>query len=172
MAGHWRNVTGAILILAGLAAPGAAGAAETLPAPTGDVVLRVDGAIGVRNGDAASFDMAMLEALPRTEIVTATPWTEGETTFTGFRLSDLLDLVAAEGTVLKAHALNDYETDVPVEDARRFGVLIAYRVNGEPLSPADKGPLWIIYPYSAVDALQTETYYSRALWGLDRLTVE
>jgi hypothetical protein len=45
-------------------------------------------------------------------------------------------------------------------------------MNGAPMPASDKGPLWIIYPYSDVSDLRTETFYARALWNLDRLTVE
>ena len=57
--------------------------AAELAAPTGPVILSVSGAIGVHNsGDTAVFDMAALEALPKSEIRTSTPWT-GVSTFEG-----------------------------------------------------------------------------------------
>jgi hypothetical protein len=146
---------------------------DALPTPAGEVVLTVAGAIAAGNdGTSAIFDMAMLEALPQAEIETETPWTDGTTTFTGFRLADLLSLLGSGGVTLKAHALNDYEVEIPVEDADRYGVVVAYRRNGALMPASDKGPLWIIYPYSDVSDLRTETFYARALWNLDRLTVE
>jgi hypothetical protein len=172
MAGLWRAAL-AVLILVGHVATVPARAADPLPTPTGDVVLTVTGAIAVHNdGAAASFDMAMLEALPQAEIKTETPWTEGMNTFTGFKLADLLSLLGAEGSSLGVHALNDYETEIPLNDVEAHGVVVAYRMNGEPMPTSDKGPLWILYPYSADPDLQIETYYNRAVWNLDRLTVQ
>lgn len=173
MAAFWRTTALSVLILVGCAAAGPTRAADTLPMPAGEVVLTVTGAITASNdGASAVFDLAMLEALPQAEIETETPWTDGMTTFTGFRLADLLSLLGADGVTLKAHALNDYEVEVPIEDAAGYGVVVAYRMNGAPMPASDKGPLWIIYPYSDVSDLRTETFYARALWNLDRLTVE
>src|SRR3546814_13646263 len=99
-----------VVILAGCAGIGPSHAANALPQPVGEIVLTVSGAITVRNdGDSAVFDMAMLEALPQAEIKTETPWTEGMTTFTGFKLADLLALLGTASTNLRAFALNDSE---------------------------------------------------------------
>jgi hypothetical protein len=51
-------------------------------------------------------------------------------------------------------------------------VIVAYTMNGKPLRPDDKGPLWIIYPYSEYNALQKDLYFSRSVWQLNRLTVQ
>jgi hypothetical protein len=145
--------------------------AQDLPMPTGDVILTVSGAIGARNaGDMAKFDLAMLEALPRHEIKTGTPWTDGTTTFQGFALKDLLALVKAGGETLHAVALNDYATDIPASDADR-GVIIAYKVNGDYITVREKGPLWVIYPFDEQPDLKTETIYGRSIWQLTRLEV-
>jgi hypothetical protein len=51
-------------------------------------------------------------------------------------------------------------------------VIIAYAMDGKPLPPDDKGPLWIIYPFSQVPALQRDLYFARGVWQLNRLTVQ
>ena len=43
-------------------------------------------------------------------------------------------------------ALNDYHTELPMEDFYAFPVLLAYSLNGELMSVRDKGPLWIVFP--------------------------
>lgn len=145
--------------------------AGDLPPPAGDVVLTVSGAIGVRNaGDHAEFDLTMLEAMPKNEIRTTTPWTDGVTTFEGFALNDLLDAVGATGTELNAIALNDYATVIPKSDAD-LGVMVAYKVNGEYISVREKGPLWVIYPFDQQPDLKTETNYGRSIWQLNRFEV-
>jgi len=143
--------------------------AEDLPKPAGDIVLTVTGAIGVHNaGDRAEFDLPMLEALPKHEIRTTTPWTDGVTSFEGFALKDLLDTVKASGNSVHAIALNDYATDIPVSDAD-LGVVIAYRVNGDYISVREKGPLWVIYPFDGQPDLKSETIYGRSIWQLATL---
>jgi len=145
--------------------------AQNLSPPAGDVVLTVSGAIGVRNsGDLAEFDLAMLEGMPKREVRTTTPWTDGVTTFEGFALKDLLAAVGATGTELNAVALNDYATTIPASDAD-LGVIVAYKVNGEYISVREKGPLWVIYPFDQQPDLKTETNYGRSIWQLTRVEV-
>lgn len=170
MPGFLRRIALSVLLLAGSAG---IAAAASLPQPSGEVVLTVSGAIAVHNdGDSAVFDMAMLEALPTAEIRTETPWTDGMATFTGFRLADLLALLGTDSTVLRAFALNDYEAEIPVEDAEKYGVIVAYRMNGEIMPASDKGPFWVIYPFSDDADLRTETFYARSSWNLERLVAE
>jgi hypothetical protein len=150
----------------------ATSASADLPAPSGDVVLAVTGAITVTNAEGqALFDRAMLEALDPSEFATTTVWTDGATTFVGVSLTDLLDTVGAEGTVLRATAINDYTVEIPVADAVEGGPIVAYLMNGRPMSLREKGPLWVVYPYDSTPAYQNETIYARSIWQLDRIEV-
>ena len=146
--------------------------AQTLKSPTGDVLLTVSGVIAVTNaGETAVFDRAMLEALPVVEFTTTTTWTDGPQTFTGVELHDLLDTLGVEEGTLRASAVNDYAVDIPVGDAVEGGPIVAYLLNGEPMSVRDKGPLWIVYPYDSRREYQSEVVYSRSIWQLDRMEV-
>jgi hypothetical protein len=146
--------------------------ADALPAPTGEVLLTVRGEIANRNdGDAALFDRAMLEALGVASFETTTIWTEGVQIFAGVPLGALLDALGAEGTTLRAIALNDYAVEIPVSDAEANGPIVAYLQNGEPMSVREKGPLWVVYPYDARTAYQTEQIYSRSIWQLVAIEV-
>ena len=143
-----------------------------LAAPTGEVVLTVSGEIGTKNvDDTAQFDMEGLAALPVTTFKTATIWTEGVNEFTGVALKDLAEAVGMEGTTIRATAINDYAVEVPLSDAVEGGPIVAYAMNGEPMSVRDKGPLWIVYPYDQNTDYQTEVIYSRSIWQLDRIEV-
>lgn len=165
----WKNighVTGAVFFLVGVAH------AEALPLPTGKVILTVSGNISITNvGDTAQFDLAMLDDLGQAIIKTRTPWYDGEVIFNGTPLSSLLDAVGAEGEALKAVALNDYETDIPIADAWETDVMLATRLNGEIMTVRDKGPIFIIYPYSSEARFQTQTYYARSAWQVATLIV-
>lgn len=118
-----------------------------------------------------TFTRSDLEAMPVREFSTTTLWTEGEVRFIGVSLSTLLSRLGVVEGVIKAQAINDYAVEVPVADATEDGPIIAYLMNGEEMSRRDKGPLWIVYPYDANVAYQTETYYSRSIWQLDRVTI-
>jgi hypothetical protein len=163
----------ALLALLGSAAGAPAiGADESLPAPEGRVILTVSGRIDHTNGKGvAEFDRAMLEAMPATTIETLTPWTDGVTRFEGPLARDLMKRVGARGSRLRATALNDYAVDIPIEDFERYPVILAMKVNGEVLRTRDKGPLWIIYPWSDRPELRSEVSYSRSIWQIKELVV-
>ncbi|WP_158967181.1 molybdopterin-dependent oxidoreductase [Chachezhania sediminis] len=147
--------------------------AEDLPAPTGDVLLTIRGDISITNaGDAARFDLAMLEAMNPVTITTTTIWTEGEQTFRGVPLAALMEAVGARGDTISATAVNDYAVEIPREDWVADGPIVAFEHNGAEMSLRDKGPLWVIYPFDAKTDYQTEVIYSRSIWQLDRMTVE
>ncbi len=146
--------------------------AQALETPAGPVILTVSGMIGVKNRDAAAaFDLKMLEAMPAVTVVTATPWTEGDTTFVGVALKDLMAAVGAGGKTIHAIALNDYAVDVPMSDADDPQVIIAYRMNGELMKIRDKGPLWLIYPLSAHPELQNQETHGKMIWQIKQLTI-
>lgn len=161
-----------VALLLSLCSLATATAAETLPAPEGPVLLTVSDNIAVTNvGETAQFDLAMLQALGETEIVTDTIWTPGTHRFTGVLLDTLLGAVGAQGARLQATAINDYTVEIPATDATAQGPIIAYAMDGKPMSRRDKGPLWVIYPYAADPQYRTEVIYSRSIWQLDRMTV-
>ena len=72
---------------------------------------------------------------------------------------------------LRATAINDYTVEIPVSDAVEGGPIIAYSVDGKPMSVRDKGPLWVIYPYDSGAQYRSEVIYSRSIWQLDRIEV-
>ena len=159
----------AFFVLAATAAPALA---EGLAAPTGTPLLTVSGAIAQTNAaGAAVFDRAMLEAMAPTTFATSTIWTEGTSVFTGVLLADLLEAVGAEGTTLRAVALNDYGVEIPVSDAVEGGPIVAYARDGAAMGVRDKGPLWIVYPYDSTPAYRTEVIYSRSIWQLHAVEV-
>lgn len=150
----------------------AVAAAADLTAPTGEVVLTVSGKIATTNaGATATFDMSMLEALPSRATETATPWTKGKVTFEGPLGSALLDRIGATGTTLKITALNDYAVEVPIEDFRKWPVILATRRDGKPMPVRDKGPIFVIYPFDLDHSLYNELIFSRSAWQVKSIEV-
>jgi hypothetical protein len=139
----------------------------------GPVVLKVNGKIGTKNtAGGAVFDDALLDALPQKSFVTETPWTKGLVKFTGPLLSDVLKAVNASGTNIKAIALNDYKVNIPMEDASKYGVILARQMDGKTMSIRDKGPLFVMYPFDQLPELKTSVYFSRCIWQLHAISVE
>ncbi|WP_261193523.1 molybdopterin-dependent oxidoreductase [Pseudoruegeria sp. SHC-113] len=150
----------------------ASGMAMDLAAPQGEVLLTVSGAISSTNAEGtAQFDLGMLQGMAVTEFTTTTIWTDGEDSYTGVVLKTLLESLGAEGTTLKASAINDYTIEIPVDSLTDAYPIVAYFQNGAEMPVRNKGPLWVIYPYASDTDLQSEVIYSRSIWQLDRLEV-
>ena len=161
-----------LLVAAGAWLCTGAARAQALDAPSGTVVLTMRGRIKRTNqGDNAVFDMAMLEAATQHSLTTKTPWFKDARKFTGPLLRDLLSLVGAHGTTLRVSALNDYRIDIPVEDARRFDVMLARLIDERPITVREKGPLFMIYPFDSDPTLRNALYYSRSVWQLKTIDV-
>ena len=135
----------------------------------GQVVLSIDGAV-----DGGHIDMTLeqIEALGIEKIETTTPWHDGKVDFEGVPLQRLLEKVGAKGTELSIVALNDYRTQLPVDDAAKYGVIVASRKQGQLMPISDKGPLFVIYPFDTYPELHNEIYYSRSAWQVRSITVE
>ncbi len=146
--------------------------AMALDPPAGKTILVVSGDITQTNmGNEAHFDMAMLASLEQGEIVTKTPWHEGEVLFSGPLGVSLLAEVGAQGSGLRVTALNDYAADIPVSDFAEHGVVLATHKNGEPMSIREQGPIFIAYPFDDKPNLLTETYLTRSVWQVAVITV-
>lgn len=144
-----------------------------LSAPAEPVILTIEGNIRQTNvGDTAQFDTAMLETLETHTLTTETSVTDGVNHFEGFLIRDLLEWVDADGEQVVATALNDYIVEIPLDDFYQYDVLVATHMDGEALTPRDKGPLWIVYPRNDHTELQDIRYDYRWVWQLNGLTVE
>ena len=152
--------------------PGAADAG-TLPAPTGRVLLTIEGDITNTNREGkAELDREMLEQIGLVDIETWTPYTQGSAVWRGVTLRALLDHVGARGEMLKASALDFYTIDIPVSDADEHGAFIALYKDGKVLRVRDKGPAWILYPFMDDPSLNNEIIVDRCIWQLATLRVE
>lgn len=147
--------------------------AADLAPPSGRVLLRISGEIEHRNaGNEAALDRQQLEALPQVTVRTVTPWTDGIIEFQGPLARDVLALAGAHGTTLQARAVNDYQVAIPVSDLMSYDVVLAMRRDGKLMSLRDRGPLWVIYPWSEHKELRNEQYHGRAIWQLEELVIE
>ena len=147
--------------------------ATPLASPKAKPILEIAGSIGTTNKDGtALFDREMLESLGMETIITTTPWHTGPQKFEGVPLIKIMERVAAKGTTIEALALNDYVTQIPIDDFAKFGVILALKRDGEDMPVRDKGPLFIVYPYDSNPMLKSQTYYGRSAWQVAKLTVK
>lgn len=150
-------------------------AEPSLPEPKGPVILTVSGKIARGNGTdsanrlVARFDRAMLDALAKGEIVTETPWHDGEPRFAGPKASALIAAVQASGDVARAIALNDFVVDIPTSEWQQDRFILALTLNGAPMPVREKGPIFVIYNYRGVPKEQVGLLYNKSIWQLSRV---
>jgi hypothetical protein len=114
------------------------------------------------------YDLAALQSLPKTSFATKTQWIEGVSQFEGVEIQALLATLQVTGGTMTATAADGYMIEIPVVDMLKPGPMIAYSMNGAPL-PADKGPLWIVYPYDLAPEFNTDDTISRSIWQLQQI---
>lgn len=144
---------------------------SSTPVLAAEVILTISGTADGKQINA-TYDLAALQALPVTSFTTSTMWTEGPQAFDGVLLKDILDANGITKGTISATAINDYAIDIPVSDAVVGGPILAYALNGAPMSVRDKGPLWLVYPYDQNIDYQTEVVFSRSIWQLNRITIQ
>lgn len=133
-----------------------------------EVVLTVN-----QGEKSVTLTMDDLKSMPFDEFETTTQWTkDGMQVFKGVSLKDFVAHFDVTEGMMNAIAINDYTVEIPVSDAVENGPIIAYALNGQAMSVRENGPLWVIYPFDQNTAYQSEIYYSRSIWQLDRVTFD
>jgi hypothetical protein len=152
-----------------LSALAAAFGTQALPGRAGSPkILTISGRVAMGE---AEFSIEDLARIGQARIETTTPWHQGKVTFEGVRLDNLMKWVGAQGSIVRAVALNDYIAEVPMADFAEHGPILAHSANGKPMSIRDKGPTMIVYPYDSNPALRGEVYLSRSVWQVKSLIV-
>ncbi|CUA96312.1 molybdopterin-dependent oxidoreductase [Pannonibacter indicus] len=134
-------------------------------APT---ILTIDGKLP--SGPIA-MTMDEIEALGLETMTTVTPWHDGPVTFEGVPFARLMAHAGVKDGTVEVMALNSYFVQMPFDDVVQAQGLLATRQNGKHMPVADKGPLFLIFPFSDRPDLKTESYYSRAVWQIRQITI-
>jgi hypothetical protein len=164
--------------------------AQSLKAPTGPVILTVTGRIvqtnrgpfdevndalfknqQVRFERAASFDLAMLEALGTRTVTADYPQGGPLRTFEGPLLRDVLKAVGATGRVVRVAALDGYFQEIDIQELEQWPVLLAVRQDGAYLALGGFGPTRIVYPRRDVPAL-ADRNDEKWVWAVVHIDVE
>jgi len=120
------------------------------------------------DGSTRELTLKDLDALPQVTIRTKTPWHQGEQVFVGPALLTLIRSHKIDGKLLLAEAINDYHALIPTDELTMQYPILATRRNGKTMSVRDKGPIFIIYPYSSMGKAQARIL-SQSVWQLVRL---
>lgn len=127
------------------------------------------------SGDTLQLSPNDLAALPLTEFVTSTVWTEGVDRYTGVLLRDLLHHHGIEpgngtGRVLLT-AIDGYSAVIEFDAITERAPMLAFLRNGDIMPLRRQGPFWLIYPYDDDAAFRTETIYALSVWQVDTVNV-
>ena len=138
------------------------------PAAAGDTILAVTGKV---TGGEINLTLAEIEAMGTARIVTTTPWHDGRTTFEGVPMARFLEAVGAHGTTAYVEALNDFSIDIPLSDLIRFEAIMAFKTDGNYMDIADKGPLFIVFPYDDMEEVRNALFYARSVWQIHSIEI-
>ncbi|EDQ33801.1 hypothetical protein HPDFL43_05090 [Hoeflea phototrophica DFL-43] len=141
-----------------------------LPVSVAGTILTIDGKIASQT--PVELSIQDVEALGSETVVTKTPWHDSPTAFEGVPIADLIDRLGATGETLSVMALNNYYSEIPVADLRKYGVILAYKQDGAYMPVSDKGPLFVVYPFDAHAELHDEVFFARSAWQVRSITVE
>ena len=115
---------------------------------------------------------ADLLAMDQQFFVTSTLWTAEKHSFSGPSLRHVLEQVGADPSVpVKLVAANDYAVTLQPEMIGDDYPIIANRLDGEPFSIREKGPLWVMFPFDDQPEYKTELHYSLSVWQLTDITL-
>lgn len=120
-----------------------------------------------------SLTLADLKAMPVNTVSTETIWTDKSHTYTSVLLKDLLEQldIKAEGKKVTMIALNDYAIEVDVDTLVRHNAFIAYAMDGKKMQIRDKGPLWVLYPFSEQPEINIPPFQAHSIWQLKTIVL-
>ncbi len=102
-----------------------------------------------------------------------TGWSKRSLTWTGVPAGHIVNLAEPEPDVVQvmAHCMEGYTTNVPLEYLREDDSLLAFKMNGEPLTPEHGAPLRLLVPQlyawksaKYLNGLEFQTDWTSGFW--------
>jgi len=92
------------------------------------------------------FGIADLEALGLKRLDVRYPdWPRGFI-FEGPLLADVLAKAGATGSVVRVQALDGYAAEIPMEEVKKYPIVLAIKRDGRFLGIGGRGPAWVVFP--------------------------
>ena len=144
-----------------------------LAEPKGDVILEVSGNIQVTNSDdVAEFDRDMINSIKSRTIITNNHVVKDPVKYEGPILAEILKVVKGTGSVVRVYALDDYVAELKFKDVEKYQIILATHEAGKQLTVADKGPLFVVFPFKDHPELQQDTFYNQSVWQVKAVEIE
>ncbi|MBP2298637.1 molybdopterin-dependent oxidoreductase [Azospirillum picis] len=134
--------------------------------PSDEAVLMIKDSAG-----KTILTMKQLENFPMYETHMKTLWTPAST-WVGIKLVDLLSAYGAlssERFIFRA--TNEYSIRLKRADIEAGDPIVATRINGMPIDPENKGPLFLIWPKVAEEVMSGTVAESDWIWSLNKIEV-
>ena len=124
-------------------------------------------AVSRRGERLAAFSRADLAAMPQTQLGTRTPWHNEPVAYEGPSIAVFMPrFLERDDQPLRLLALNDYLVNAELGMLTGAGAILAIRENGAFMPTSSKGPVFVMFPFDDEPRLQSQRYYSRAVWQL------
>jgi hypothetical protein len=150
----------ATLLLSGLMAPWVQAAESTI------LTLTAPG------GFSKEYGRIELESLPQGVFETVSPWTKGKHGYRGPLLRELIRQVRPNADRVNVVALNNYSHEVRLSDYDDYALILAMSEDGRALTRRNKGPLWLLVPFSDHPKLSEDPNVQASMvWQIVRLEV-
>ncbi|CAJ1845969.1 TPA: hypothetical protein ACSP3U_002663 [Aeromonas hydrophila] len=124
------------------------------------------------SGQHVTLDEVALSALPQTEFTTTTPWTQGSHHYRGPTLAAVL---AAQGILdarkIAVSALNGYQQVVDLALFDGVPLTLVRQEDGKPLTRRNKGPLWLLIPFTTYPKLDVPAIHNCMVWQVTRIEI-
>jgi hypothetical protein len=133
---------------------------------------------GIQFDRAHAFDAAALQRLPAVTIKPTLEYDAKQHTLQGPLLTTVLEAAGvARGSAaqLQMRAVDGYNVPISLADAAAYRMVVAIRIDGQPLALGGLGPQWALYEADTVAAFKDKPLKERfALcpWGLYHIDVK
>lgn len=133
---------------------------------------------GVQFNQARTFDAHALQQLRSVSISPTVEYDERRHTLEGPLITDVLaaaGLAPRRNATLVLRAVDGYNATLTLSDAARYGMIVALRMDGAPLSIGGLGPQWAVYDADRIPEFKDKPVKERftlSPWGLYLIEVK
>ncbi|EHA9278226.1 oxidoreductase [Salmonella enterica subsp. enterica serovar Shubra] len=125
----------------------------------------------VTNGSKKTITMSNLEELPQFTFRTSTNYT-GEDAFTGVKFDDFIKRYHVNGEKVRVFAWDGYSFSMPLNELKKYNVIIAYKKGGKLMDAESLGPFALVYPRDLFPELNRVDADAKTIWQLRVILVK